>query len=52
MKRIVLIVGGVLFIAPAAFAQAPDPSIERALAAAPVNAREAATVVKWKADFT
>ncbi len=52
MKRIVLIVAGVLALAPSAFAQTPEQTIERATAAAPANAREAATVVKWKADFT
>jgi len=52
MKRIVLIGIGVLAVTASAFTQAPDPTIEKALAAVPANMREAATVVKWKADFT
>jgi hypothetical protein len=53
MKRIVLFVVGVLAISTAAVAQTPaETPIERALAAAPRNAKEGATVVKWKADNT
>src|SRR5258708_19328818 len=52
-KRIVLFVVGVLAISTAAVAQTPaETPIERALAAAPRNAKEGATVVKWKADNT
>jgi hypothetical protein len=44
---------GVLVGASAAFAQAPaDPAIERALAAAPRQMKEGATVIKWKPDNT
>jgi hypothetical protein len=52
MKRIVLFVLGVLALSTSAFAQTPAEIIERALAAAPRQMKEGATVVKWKADFT
>lgn len=51
MKRIVLSVLSVL-VASTAFAQTPDDAMERALAPAPRNMREAATVIKWKSDNT
>jgi hypothetical protein len=51
MTRYILIALGTLSIAAAAFAQA-NPEVEKALLAAPGNAKEAATVVKWKADGT
>jgi hypothetical protein len=41
----------VLALSVAAFAQTQD-SIEKALLAAPAPMREAATVIKWKSDFT
>jgi hypothetical protein len=53
MKRIVLFVLGAAALSTAALAQAPaDPAIEKALAPAPRNMKEGATVVVWKADFT
>jgi uncharacterized lipoprotein NlpE involved in copper resistance len=52
MKRIVLIVLGVLAASTSAFAQTPEEGIERALAAAPRQMKEGATVIKWKADNT
>ena len=52
MTRNVLIVLGMVALSTSAFAQTPDPAIEKALAAAPRNAKEAATVIKWKADNT
>ena len=52
MKRIVLILLGVVVVSTCALAQAPDPAVETALLAAPANLREAATVIKWKKDFT
>lgn len=52
MKRIVLFIVGLTLAAPATFAQAPPADIEKALAAAPAQAREAATVVKWNPDHT
>ena len=51
MKRI-LIVLGALAVSTSAFAQTPDETIERALAAAPRQMKEGATVIKWKADNT
>ena len=52
MKRIALFVLGVMVVSTTALAQAPDPAVETALLAAPANLREAATVIKWKPDFT
>jgi hypothetical protein len=54
MKYIVPIVLGVLAISTSAIAQTPAPadSTEPALAAAPRQMREAATIIKWKPDFT
>jgi len=53
MNRIVPIVAGVLAISAAASAQpTAQEAIYRALAAAPRQMREAATVIKWKPDFT
>jgi hypothetical protein len=52
MKRMVPLVLGVLAFSSTAFAQGSDEAIERALAAAPRQMKEGATVVKWKADNT
>jgi hypothetical protein len=52
MKRIVLIVLGVLAVSAGAFAQTDAELIDRALSAAPAQMREGATVVKWNADNT
>ena len=52
MKRILLCVIGVLVVSISVLAQAPDDAIEKALVAAPANLRAAATVIKWKPDFT
>ena len=51
MKRITLFAAGVLAASAAASAQT-TPDIDRALAAAPKQMREGATVIKWKPDFT
>jgi hypothetical protein len=52
MKR-TLIISGFLLAAATAWAQAPaDPAIEKALLAAPAGIRDAATVIKWKSDWT
>ena len=51
MKRIILVLG-VLAVATGAYAQTTEQTIERALSAAPVKARELTTVIKWKPDFT
>jgi len=52
MKRIVVIVLGVLAVSTSAFAQTTEETIERALAAAPRQMKEGATIIKWKPDFT
>jgi len=52
MKRIVVIALGVLAVSTIAYAQTTEETIERALAAAPRQMKEAATVIKWKADNT
>ena len=57
MKRMIPIVlsalaVSTLMVSAGAFAQAPDDGIEKALAAAPRQLHDAATVIKWKADFT
>jgi hypothetical protein len=52
MKRTALIVLGLLAVSTSAFAQTPDEAIERALAPAPRQMKEGATVIKWKADNT
>ena len=52
-KKMIIIVLGVLAISNGTHAQTPDnPSIERALAAAPRQMRDGATVIKWKDDLT
>src|SRR3954465_9743997 len=52
MKRMIPIVLGVLAISTSAFSQTPADGTERALAAAPRQMKEGATVIKWKADNT
>src|SRR5213076_754824 len=52
MKRMVLFGLGALVLSVGAFAQTPEETIERALAAAPRQMKEGATVIKWKADNT
>jgi hypothetical protein len=49
MKRIALLVLGVVAVSTIASAQA---DIDKALVAAPPNMREAATIIKWKPDYT
>ena len=51
MKRTVLFVVAALVVSANAFAQS-SPEIDRAVLAAPANLRAAATVIKWKPDFT
>ena len=51
MTRQLLIAFGAVAIATSAFAQA-NPEVDKALLAAPPQAKEAATVIKWKADGT
>jgi hypothetical protein len=53
MKRMLSIILSVVAVSAAAFAQAPDQAaIDKALLAAPGNLKAAATVIKWKSDFT
>jgi len=52
MKHQVAIVLGLLAASCSSFAQTPAESLDRALAAAPRQMREGATVIKWNADFT
>jgi hypothetical protein len=49
MKRIVI---SALLIGAGAFAQGDQEAIDLALSAAPAQLKEAATVIRWKADFT
>ena len=52
MKRLALLVFGVMAVSSSAFAQAPADALDKALTAAPANLREGATVIKWKPDYT
>ena len=52
MKRSIHVVLVLLTLSAVAFAQTPDPAIEKALLPAPRQMRDGATVIKWKADFT
>jgi hypothetical protein len=52
MNRLVVIVCSVLAMSTSAFAQTADEALERALAAAPRNLKDGATVIKWKPDQT
>jgi len=52
MKRSVLFVITMLAVSASAFAQSSGDNFDRALAAAPRQMREGATVVKWNPDFT
>ena len=51
MTRILLLGLGVLFLSSAVFAQTPE-EIDKALLPAPRAMKDAATVIKWKPDFT
>jgi hypothetical protein len=52
MKPIALFGLALLMVSAAASAQTADETIERALAAAPRQMKDGATVIKWKPDFT
>jgi hypothetical protein len=52
MKRIAMVLFGVVVVSTSAWAQAPDTAVETALLAAPATLRDGAAVIKWKADFT
>ena len=51
MKWIIPLITGALILS-AGMAQTPEDTIAKALAAAPRQAREGATVIKWKSDYT
>src|SRR5437868_5273284 len=52
MKRIALFVLCVFAVSASALAQAPADPIATAVLALPAGLRDAATVIKWKPDFT
>src|SRR5580658_9639485 len=52
MKRMFPILVSVLAISASALAQTAAEMIDRALAAAPRQMKDGATVIKWNADFT
>jgi hypothetical protein len=52
MKRMIPIILGMLAVSTSVFAQTTEETIERALAAAPRQMRDGATVIKWNADYT
>jgi hypothetical protein len=52
MKNIAIFALGLMMISTSATAQDPDAAIDKALIAAPAAMRDAATVIKWKPDFT
>ena len=52
MKYIGVLIVGLMALSGTAFAQTPDESMERALAPAPRQMKDGATVIKWKPDFT
>jgi hypothetical protein len=52
MRRIAPLVFGCIIAATHASAQAPQDAIDRALSAAPRQARDGVMVIKWKADQT
>src|SRR5215212_1179506 len=52
MRRVAAVLVGALALSTIALAQTAAESTERALAAAPRQMREGATVIKWKPDYT
>ncbi len=52
MKHMIPIALSMLIVSTSAVAQTPEEIIERALAAAPRQMRDGATVIHWKADNT
>ena len=52
MKYILTMAVSVLAVSTSAVAQSPEEIIERALAAAPRQMKDGATVIQWKADNT
>ena len=52
MRITILAAAVMLTLAGSSTAQSQDPSLEKALLAAPRQLKDAATVIKWKSDFT
>jgi len=52
MRTIMAVLLVLLALSGSVFAQTQDPAIEKALLAAPPQAKAGATVIKWKSDFT
>jgi hypothetical protein len=52
MKRMIPVVLVLIALSASALAQTQEPAIEKALLPAPRQMKEAATVIKWKGDFT
>ena len=52
MKSMILVALFLLTVSAFAFAQGQDPALDKALLAAPQQAKAGATVIKWKSDFT
>ena len=52
MKRIALVLLGVVAFATGTLAQGPSDEIDKALTPAPAPLKDGATVIKWKSDFT
>ena len=52
MKRLLLLSLGCILVAPGAATAQTDAGVEKALLPLPARAREGATVVRWKDDFT
>ena len=52
MRIMILAAAVMLTLAGSSTAQAQDPALEKALLAAPRQLKDAATVIKWKSDFT
>ena len=52
MRIMILTAAVMLTLAGSSTAQAQDPALEKALLAAPRQLKDAATVIKWKSDFT
>ena len=52
MKRTLIAVLSMLAFSAITFAQASQEDLEKALLPAPATLKDAATVIKWKSDFT
>ena len=52
MRIMILTAAVMLTLAGSSTAQSQDPALEKALLAAPRQLKDAATVIKWKSDFT